>query len=181
MDLPQYRPFPEQSLVSGVVTEFPAATRRLQHVASELGLAMEVHRFPEGTKTAEQAARAVGCEVAAIVKSLVFMVDGEPVVALVPGDRRLDPERLAVAAGGTEVRRATLEEVREATGFAAGGTAPFGFPEPLRVFADPLLARHDPVWVAAGTPDTVFPLSVADLLRVSGAVVAEVAERPGTG
>ncbi len=143
------------------------------------GLEMDVRRFPAGTKTAVQAAAAVGCDVAAIVKSLVFVVDDEPVVALVPGDRRLDTERLARAAGGVRARRATLDEVREATGFAAGGTPPFGYPRPLRVFADPLLARHDPVWAAAGTPDTVFPIAVGDLLRISGATEADVAERLG--
>lgn len=149
-------------------------------MAEELGLAMAVQRFPTGTKTAVQAAAAVGCEVAAIVKSLVFVVDDEPVVALVPGDRRLDTERLARAAGGSRARRASLEEVRQATGFAAGGTPPFGYPRPLRVFADPLLARHDPVWAAAGTPDTVFPVSVRELVRVSGAVEIEVVEGPAT-
>jgi len=160
------------------MTELPAASRRLQAAATRSGLVVDILRFPVGTKTATQAAAAVGCDVAAIVKSLVFVVDDEPVVALVPGDRRLDTERLARVAGGSRARRATLDEVREATGFAAGGTPPFGYPQPLRVFADPLLARHDPVWAAAGTPDTVFAVSVPDLLRISGAVEAEIAERP---
>jgi len=127
------------------MTDLPAATRRVQAAAAQAGLVIDVRRFPAGTKTADQAAAAVGCDVAAIVKSLVFVVDDEPVVALVPGDRRLDVEALARVAGGTRARRATLDEVREATGFAAGGTPPFGYPRPLRVFADPLLARHDPV------------------------------------
>lgn len=169
---------PDTWLASPAMTDLPAATHRLQAVAARSGLVMDVRRFPAGTKTATQAAVAVGCDVAAIVKSLVFVVDDEPVVALVPGDHRLDTERLARAAGGTRARRATLDEVREATGFAAGGTPPFGYPRPLRVFADPLLARNDPVWAAAGTPDTVFPVSVPELLRISRAVEAEIAERP---
>ncbi len=141
----------------------PPASQRVVAAARALGLEPAVSVFPEGTKTAAEAAAAIGCPVAAIVKSLVFMVDGDPVVALVPGDRRLDPSLLAHLAGGTEVRRASLDEVRVATGFAAGGTPPFGYPQPLAVFADESLRRHDPVWAAAGTPTTVFPLAISDL------------------
>ncbi len=126
-----------------------------------------MHVFPEGTKTAEEAANAIGCHVSAIVKSLVFMVGEEPVVALVPGDLRLDIDKLSAAAGGGEVRRASLEEVREATGFAAGGTPPFGHATELRVFADLALKRNDPVWAAAGTPTTVFPIALSDLDRLA--------------
>ena len=144
----------------------PEASRRL--VAAVPGLDIEMSRFPEGTKTAEDAAAAIGCPVAAIVKSLVFVVydaDGkeEAVVALVPGDRRLDTAKLAVAAGMAGSRRASLDEVRAATGYAAGGTPPFGHANDLRVFADPSLRRNDPVWAAGGTPDTVFPISIDDL------------------
>lgn len=144
-----------------------ASTRRLVTIASEQGLDLEISEFPEGTKTAADAAAAIGCEVAAIVKSLVFTVAGEPVVALVPGDRRLDPESLSRLAGGGKVERASLETVREATGYAAGGTPPFGHSAPLRIFADSSLRRHDPVWAAGGTPSTVFPISLADLDRIS--------------
>lgn len=135
--------------------------------AADHGLAIEVREFPQGTKTAADAAAAIGCAVAAIVKSLVFVVDDRPVVALVPGDRRLDQTRLAAAAGGGAVRRATLEEVRASTGYAAGGTPPFGYPARLEVFADAALRRSDPVWAAAGTPSSVFPITVADLDRLS--------------
>jgi prolyl-tRNA editing enzyme YbaK/EbsC (Cys-tRNA(Pro) deacylase) len=132
-----------------------------------VALDSEILEFPEGTKTAEDAARAIGCPVSAIVKSLVFVVDDEPVVALVPGDLRLDTAALAAAAGGGKARRADLQEVREATGFAAGGTPPFGHARNLRVFADPALRRNDPVWAAAGTPSTVFPISLEDLDRLA--------------
>jgi prolyl-tRNA editing enzyme YbaK/EbsC (Cys-tRNA(Pro) deacylase) len=133
---------------------------------------MDIRHFPEGTKTAEDAARAVGCPVSAIVKSLVFVVvdpesGEEPVVALVPGDLRLDTDLLAAAAGATGSRRATLDEVREATGYAAGGTPPFGHSRPVRVFADERLRRNDLVWAAAGTPNTVFPISIEDLDRLA--------------
>jgi Cys-tRNA(Pro) deacylase len=144
-----------------------ASTRRLIEFAAEQGLQMEVSEFPDGTKTAADAAAAIGCDVAAIVKSLVFVVDGEPVVALVPGDRRLDTDALGTVAGGTRVERAPLDTVREATGYAAGGTPPFGHASALRVFADEELRRHDPVWAAGGTPSTVFPVSLDDLDRMS--------------
>lgn len=137
--------------------------------------------FPEGTKTAEDAARAIGCPVSAIVKSLVFVIiddagSEEPVVALVPGDLRLDTDQLAIIAGATRSRRATLEEVREATGYAAGGTPPFGHATRLRVFADNRLRRNDPVWAAAGTPTTVFPISLTDLDRLARPVWADLTE-----
>jgi prolyl-tRNA editing enzyme YbaK/EbsC (Cys-tRNA(Pro) deacylase) len=134
--------------------------------ARDLGLTIEIHQFPEGTRTAADAGAAIGCPVAAIVKSLVFRIGDEPVVALIPGDLMLDPGLLEQAAGQGPVRRASLEEVREATGYAAGGTPPIGHHRPLRIFADHLLRRHDPVWAAGGTPSTVFPISLADLDRV---------------
>lgn len=146
------------------MVDLPRASQRLLET---LDIDVHVHIFPEGTKTAEDAARAVGCPVSAIVKSLVFVVDSEPVVALVPGDLRLDTTALAEAAGGSSARRASLDEVREATGFAAGGTPPFGHVTDLRVFADPTLKRNDPVWCAAGTPTTVFPISISDLDRLA--------------
>ena len=130
--------------------------------------------FPEGTKTAEDAANAIGCPVSAIVKSLVFVVDEESVVALVPGDLRLDTDALSDLAGGGKVRRATLDEVRDSTGYAAGGTPPFGHATRLRVFADPALRRNDPVWAAAGTPTSVFPISIRDLNRLASPVWGQI-------
>ncbi|HEX6221840.1 MAG TPA: YbaK/EbsC family protein [Acidimicrobiia bacterium] len=153
------------------MAELPKASRRL---LESIDFEVDVHHFPEGTKTAEDAARAIGCPVAAIVKSLVFVVDDQPVVALVPGDLRLDTDSLAQAADGEKARRASLEEVKGATGFAAGGTPPFGHTTDLRVFADPSLKRNDPVWCAAGTPTTVFPISIADLDRLARPVWVEV-------
>lgn len=159
-----------------MATEIPAASRRLLESVPELET--EVRHFPKGTKTAEDAAAAIGCPVAAIVKSLVFVVVDEeaeePVVALVPGDLRLDTAKLAEAAGAQHSRRATLDEVREATGYAAGGTPPFGHAQTLRVFADRALRRNDPVWAAAGTPTTVFPISLADLDRLAAPTWAEL-------
>jgi prolyl-tRNA editing enzyme YbaK/EbsC (Cys-tRNA(Pro) deacylase) len=156
--------------------DLPEASLRLALSYPELEEVARV--FPEGTKTADDAARAIGCPVSAIVKSLVFVVETEgvarPVVALVPGDLRLDTAKLARVAGGGDVRRATLEEVRDSTGYAAGGTPPFGHSQPLPVFADPRLRRNDPVWAAAGTPTTVFPIRIDDLDRLSSPVWVDV-------
>jgi prolyl-tRNA editing enzyme YbaK/EbsC (Cys-tRNA(Pro) deacylase) len=157
--------------------ELPDASRRLARSVPDFE--MEVRVFPEGTKTARDAAGAIGCPVSAIVKSLVFVAVGEggkeePVVALVPGDLRLDTGALAEVSGASRSRRATLDEVREATGYAAGGTPPFGFASPLRVFADEALRRNDPVWAAAGTPTTVFPISITDLDRLARPVWADI-------
>lgn len=154
--------------------DLPRASRRVVAAARAAGLDIDVHQFPAGTKTAADAAAAIGCDVAAIVKSLVFTVDGEPVIAFVPGDRRLDPGRLSLLAGGGEVRRADLELVRQATGYAAGGTPPFGHARDLPVYADDALRRHDPVWAAGGTPTTVFPISLVDLERVATPVWGEL-------
>jgi prolyl-tRNA editing enzyme YbaK/EbsC (Cys-tRNA(Pro) deacylase) len=136
------------------------------------GLDVEVRGFPEGTRTAADAAAAVGCDVAQIVKSLVFVVDGAPVVALVGGADRLDEARLATAAGGVEVRRADADEVRAATGYAVGGVPPFGHATDLRCFVDDALLAHDVVWAAAGTPTHVFAASPQALVDAAGAEVA---------
>ncbi len=149
---------------------------RFVGAARALGIAPDVRRFPDGTKTAEDAARAIGCDVAQIVKSLVFVVDTTPVLVLTSGRNRVDTVKLAALCGGGAARRANPEEVRSATGFAIGGTPPFGHPEPLRAFVDHDLLALDEVWAAAGRPDAVFPLAPSDLVRLSGAAPADVAE-----
>ena len=136
---------------------------------------LEIRRFPEGTRTAEDAARAIGCQVGQIVKSLVFTAGGRPVVALVSGANRLDPRKLAAVAGG-EVAKADAELARRATGYAIGGVPPFGHAEPLPVFMDRDLEAYDVVWAAAGRPDSVFPIAPARLVELAAARVAELAE-----
>ncbi len=133
---------------------------------------IELREFPEGTRTAEDAARAIGVEVGQIVKSLVFTLDGALVMALVSGRNRLDEQRLAAALGGTEVGRADAAGVREATGYAIGGVPPFGYPRPLRTAIDEDLLDYDEVWAAAGTPRDVFALAPGDLVRLTGGTVA---------
>ena len=149
---------------------------RVASEASRHGVSIEITTFPDGTRTAADAAAAIGCDVAAIVKSLVFLVDGEPVVALVPGDRRPDTGRLAAVAGGGTVERAPIDDVRAATGFVAGGTPPFGHVTPVSVYADDALRRTATVWAAAGTPQTVFPISIDDLDRIASPRWAELSE-----
>jgi prolyl-tRNA editing enzyme YbaK/EbsC (Cys-tRNA(Pro) deacylase) len=160
-----------------VSADLPPASQRVVEAAQTLGLKLDIHQFAAGTKTAADAAAAIGCPVAAIVKSLVFVVGEEPVVALVPGDLMLDLSKLEVAAGSGPARRATLDEVRDATGFAAGGTPPFGHAQPLRVFADEALRRHEPVWAAGGTPTTVFPITLNDLDRSARPIWGELSKK----
>ena len=152
------------------------AIDRFLEAARELGIEPDVRRFPVGTKTAKDAAAAIGCDVAQIVKSLVFLADGRPVLAFTSGANRVDPAKLAAAAGATAARRATPEEARRATGFAVGGTPPFGHPRRVRAWADPALLEFDEIWAAGGTPDSVFPLSPAELLRCTGAQIADFIE-----
>lgn len=137
---------------------------------------IEVRRFPEGTRTAADAAAAVGCDVAQIVKSLVFTADGEPVLVLTSGANRVDTAKVADELGVDHVGKADADLVRRATGFAIGGTPPFGHPSPLRTVVDRDLLAHDEVWAAAGSPDSVFPLAPRTLVERSGGTVTDVAE-----
>jgi prolyl-tRNA editing enzyme YbaK/EbsC (Cys-tRNA(Pro) deacylase) len=157
-------------------TEHPNLMR-VADAARRAGLEIEILRFPQGTRTAEDAARAVGCEVGQIVKSLVFIVDDDPVLVLVAGDNRLDPERLSAALDARAARRASGEEVRAATGFAIGGVPPLGHTRTLTTVIDADLLRHERVWAAAGLPDAVFAVSPAALEQAIGARRAEIAAR----
>ena len=152
-----------------------ANVARVVAAAAKTGLAIRVERFPEGTRTAADVARAVGCDVAQIVKSLVFIADGDPVLALLSGADRLDPARLATAMGATTVRRADGDEVRAATGFAIGGVPPIGHAGSLTVLIDERLLSHDVVWAAAGLPDAVFSVSPKALQAATGARLASLA------
>ncbi len=155
----------------------PETSERVVEAGRSLGIVVAMSVFPEGTKTSADAAAAIGCELSAIAKSIVFTLDGtEQVVVFASGDTRIDVVKLAAAAEAGKAKRASLEEARAATGFAAGGTPPFGYPSPLRVFADRALRRHDEVWSAGGTPTTVFPISLDDLVRGAGAQWVDVAE-----
>ena len=158
----------------------PAPEDRIRAAADALGVAFAPRTFPEGTRTAAEAAAAVGCDVGAIVKSLVFVADGDPVLALVSGANRVDTARLATALGAGSVRKADADEARAATGYAIGGTPPFGHSGTgvTRVLCDPDLLQHAVVWAAAGGPTSVFPLSPTDLIRATGAEPVDLTEEP---
>jgi prolyl-tRNA editing enzyme YbaK/EbsC (Cys-tRNA(Pro) deacylase) len=155
----------------------PSADERFAEGARARGLSLDIRRWPEGTRTASEAAAAVGCGVEQIVKSLVFVVDGEPVLALTSGANRVDTDRLADVLGAGHARKADAGEVRAATGYAIGGTPPFGSDPPLRTVLDPGLLAHDEVWAAAGTPETTFPISPERLREAAEAEVADFTER----
>jgi Cys-tRNA(Pro) deacylase len=140
----------------------------------DMGLEVEPKEFAESTRTAAEAAAAIGVELGQIVKSLVFTVDDRPVIALVSGDRQLDESKLAVAAGGSRCARADANLVRDATGFPVGGVPPFGHATTMRVFVDNGLLRYDEVWAAAGTPHVNFALSPHQLVEATGARVVDV-------
>ena len=147
---------------------------RVTAAAIERGLEISTRRFPEGTKTAADAAAAIGVTVGQIVKSLVFGVDNEIVMALVSGSNQLDEKKLALAAGGAKCARVDADAVREATGYPIGGVPPFGHSTQLRVFVDPDLLQYDEVWAAAGTWNDNFGAAPADIVRVSGGIVTDL-------
>ena len=147
---------------------------RVVSAAKERGLEINTKRFPEGTKTAADAAAAIGVTVGQIVKSLVFGVDGEIVMALVSGSNQLDEKKLALAAGGAKCARVDADAVREATGYPIGGVPPFGHSTQLRVFVDPDLLQYDEVWAAAGTWNDNFGANPNDIVRVAGGVVTDL-------
>src|SRR5918999_1279380 len=126
--------------------------QRFQANLRKLGLEVEVRELADSTRTAAEAAAAVGVEIGQIVKSLVFIDGGTPLLCLCAGDRRVDTDNL-----GSDVRQARGDEVREATGFAIGGVPPLGHDRPLRTIVDASLRRFETVWCAAGTPHAVFP------------------------
>ena len=147
---------------------------RVMEAARERGLEITTKRFPEGTKTAADAAAAIGVSVGQIVKSLVFGVDSEIVMALVSGSNQLDEKKLALAAGGAKCSRVDADAVRAATGYPIGGVPPFGHTTQLRVFVDPDLLQYDEVWGAAGTWNDNFGANPNDIVRVAGGVVADL-------
>lgn len=131
---------------------------------------MEIRELADSTRTAPEAAAAVGVEIGQIVKSLVFIDRGTPLLCLCAGDRRVDTDTL-----GSDVRQARGDEVREATGFAIGGVPPLGHDRPLRTVVDASLQRFETVWCAAGTPHAVFPVSTEALIAaIPGVEVREL-------
>ena len=148
---------------------------RFESWLSSTDYSVKVKSFPDGTRTATDAARAVGCELGQIVKSLVFVAGGRPVVALVSGSNRLDEERLGSVAGNP-VAKANAEMARSSTGYSIGGVPPFGHLTEIPVFMDRDLLGYDVVWAAAGRPDSVFEIEPERLRELSSATVIDLRE-----
>ena len=151
-----------------------ANVQRVVDAAAALGLEVSPRTFPDGTRTAQEAADAIGVELGQIVKSLIFGVDGEIVLAYVSGANQLDETKLAEAAGGVMCQRVDADVVRSATGFPIGGVPPFGHATPLRIFIDPDLLRYHEVWAAAGTWHDVFGIEPHKLVEASGGAVIDL-------
>jgi prolyl-tRNA editing enzyme YbaK/EbsC (Cys-tRNA(Pro) deacylase) len=142
------------------------------------GLEGAVTELPADVPTAATAAAALGCEVGAIANSLIFAVDGAPLLILTSGAHRVDTRKVAALTGVSrnKVKRATPEFVLEATGQQVGGVAPVGHPAPVRTIVDEWLDRYPRVWAAAGRPHAVFPTTFAELLKVTGGQAADIGE-----
>jgi prolyl-tRNA editing enzyme YbaK/EbsC (Cys-tRNA(Pro) deacylase) len=160
--------------------EGSGAHPRFAEALRELGLGdlvSQIRRFPDATRTAAEAAAAVGCELSQICKSLIFAVDAVPVLVLMDGASRVDLELVRKELGADKVTRAKVDVVRETTGYAIGGVPPFGHRTRTRVLADRSLLEHDVVWAAAGTPYTVFPMAPEDLVAHADGTLVDVRER----
>jgi prolyl-tRNA editing enzyme YbaK/EbsC (Cys-tRNA(Pro) deacylase) len=161
-------------------TEESGAHPRFAEALRELGLD-ELHdrirRFPDATRTAAEAAAAIGCELSQICKSLIFAADGVPVLVLMDGASRVDVDLVRQELGVEKVTRAKAEVVRETTGYAIGGVPPFGHRTKTRVLADRSLLGHAIVWAAAGNPHAVFPIEPKALVAHAGATLVDVREQ----
>jgi prolyl-tRNA editing enzyme YbaK/EbsC (Cys-tRNA(Pro) deacylase) len=157
-----------------------AAHPRFAEAVNKLGLddlLPRVRRFPEATRTAAEAAAALGCDRSEICKSLIFAADGAPVLVLMDGASRVDLDLVRQELGAEQVTRADADLVRETTGYAIGGVPPFGHRTKTRVLADRSLLDHDIVWAAAGTPYSVFPMDPKTLIHHAGGTLADVREQ----
>ncbi len=151
-----------------------ASAARVVEALRSAGVTAEVKEFSESTRTAEEAAEAVGTTVGQIVKSLLFTAGERPILALVSGTNRADTAKLAAAAGG-KIRRADADTVRNVTGYAIGGVPPLGHATALRTFLDRDLLQYPTVWAAAGTPNAVFEITPGELERITHAEVLDLA------
>jgi prolyl-tRNA editing enzyme YbaK/EbsC (Cys-tRNA(Pro) deacylase) len=150
---------------------------RVQAALDQLAPGIQVHLMPESTATAPEAAAAAGCKLGAIVKSLLFVIDGRPVLVLVAGDQIADQKKLGglYGVGKKKVRIADAETVRRATGFEVGGVPPIGHTTPLPVLIDQTLGRFETVWAAAGSRNAIFPIPFSRLVEITGGRVTDVA------
>ena len=157
---------------------WPEPVERVAAFLRTAGAEARLEQLESRTATAEDAARAAGCPLEQIVKSIVVVCDGRPVLALVPGDRRADLEKIAGAVGAAEARIARAREVEEATGFAPGSVAPFPLPQIETILIDRSLLTHDVVWIGAGSPSHLAMLPPAELVRLARAVPMDAVQDP---
>lgn len=152
------------------------SAQKVSQAAAKLGLDIHILEFEQTTRTAADAAAAIGCHVGQIVKSLLFTARGQPVVVLVSGDNQMDDRKLAALyqVGRKRIRRANAELVKNVTGFSIGGVPPFGHQEALPIFIDQDLLDFDTVWAAAGTPNAVFAIAPEQLVQATGAQVVDI-------
>jgi prolyl-tRNA editing enzyme YbaK/EbsC (Cys-tRNA(Pro) deacylase) len=147
-----------------------------EQAGEEYGVDVEVYEFDEGTKTAQDAADAIGCDVAQIASSIVVVADDDPVVVITSGANRVDLDKVAVYRDASSARMAEADEVKEATGWSIGGVPPFCHATDVPVLMDETLLDHDEVWAAAGTPTAVWPIDPERLRDIADAEPADVAE-----
>ncbi len=152
------------------------SAQKVADAAQELGLAIEIKEFEQTTRSAQEAADAIGCELAQIVKSLCFTVNERPIMALVSGSNQLDERKLAAlcGVGRKQVQRASADAVKAATGFSIGGVPPFGHLTPMTIFVDEDLYQFETVWAAAGTPFAVFAIAPEELVRGCGGTAVDL-------
>ncbi len=145
------------------------SAKKVADAARQLNLDLQIIEFPQTTRSAQEAANAIGCSVAQIVKSLCFVVGEQPIMVLVSGANQLDERKLAQLhnIGRKQVRRANADMVKAVTGFSIGGVPPFGHASSLPVFVDEDLLQFDVVWAAAGTPFAVFAIAPDELVKAS--------------
>jgi prolyl-tRNA editing enzyme YbaK/EbsC (Cys-tRNA(Pro) deacylase) len=147
----------------------PRAEEFRAEAADRYGIEIDVHEFDEGTKTAADAADAVGCDLAQIASGLVFATEDEPVIVVTSGANRVNEAHLAAEVDVTEVEMADPDRVRAATGYGIGGVPPFCHDSDLQAYVDETLLDHGKVWAAAGTPQTVFPIDPDRLVELADA------------
>jgi prolyl-tRNA editing enzyme YbaK/EbsC (Cys-tRNA(Pro) deacylase) len=157
------------------MTDWPEPVERVSAFLRAAAVDARIEEFTEGTPTAREAARAVGCELGQIVKSLVLVCDGAYVLALVPGDRRADEDAVRSAVGAEEVRVAKADEVLHATGFEPGAVAPFPQRAVTQTLMDTSFFGYEEVWVGAGSSSHLASLRPSELLKLSGAKSVDIA------
>lgn len=155
------------------MAEATGSVARVRAAVAELGLGNEVVELSDSARTAAAAAAAVGCQVDQIAKSMIFDADGQLVLALTSGSNNVDGAKLAALAGATCCGRAQPDDVRSVTGFAIGGVSPYGHLQPIRCWIDPRLLDFERVWVAAGSPHTVFAVPAARLAETTNGTIAD--------